>query len=314
MDAYALVEPYFGLKGTDKILRIMDIANGCGHQCNTCFADADRPTNMFTRESLEKLFSDRRFLNMLDPYSLRFGSQGDIADHPVAVDIVEMSLEETKLLDAKAYFDDRIHKVKVFTNYRKHREDVLDGLLELAQRNERLSIVISLPFNLRDNVHKSFRKYVDDRRDIFGSYNLDEHGIIDGRYMDVRGNVGIQDVRGNSSRFGLGRVIARDGADCLDCSDLSYGFEQRGFVKVFLNPDALWLSMYATIYEAHTSRLYTELPPSRIPLAMKLPWHPDEKFTTPPGWREGGLEKVYEGMYASIANGLRNHKPLRVIR
>ena len=74
VDAYELLGPLLGNKTLNQTLRTVDILNGCGHHCDTCLADAALPNRMFSFESIQRIFSDERFINMLQPDSLRFGS------------------------------------------------------------------------------------------------------------------------------------------------------------------------------------------------------------------------------------------------
>ena len=151
IDAYGIMQPFLGNPVLDGTLRTMDIANGCGQQCDTCFTDAVYPSSLFSLDSLDRLFAAPEFLRMLQPGSFRIGSTGDIVDHPQAIDIAQMIVEKTAALGIT---------VKVWTNYRKCYEENLVGLIELADRiNGRLRIVISLPNNRVDTINRQFRQF-----------------------------------------------------------------------------------------------------------------------------------------------------------
>jgi hypothetical protein len=96
VDAEKLIAPLLGNPILDQTLRTIDVLNGCGHQCDVCLADSALPSKIFSYDSLERLFSNKDFLRMLQPDSLRFGSSGDVADHPRAGEIIAMVLEQTK--------------------------------------------------------------------------------------------------------------------------------------------------------------------------------------------------------------------------
>ncbi|KKT72378.1 MAG: hypothetical protein UW68_C0039G0016, partial [Candidatus Collierbacteria bacterium GW2011_GWB1_44_6] len=96
-------------------LRTSDVLVGCDRQCPVCLAAAAFPSKIFTFESLQRLYRHNTFLQMLDVQSHRFGSSGDILDHPQGPEIVEMALRET---EGKKHF-----QIKVYTNYRPGKKD-----------------------------------------------------------------------------------------------------------------------------------------------------------------------------------------------
>ncbi|KKT74671.1 MAG: hypothetical protein UW70_C0048G0015 [Candidatus Peregrinibacteria bacterium GW2011_GWA2_44_7] len=162
VDAQSTMEPFLENPVFDQTLRVMDVANGCGLNCDTCLADAVAPSNLFTYNSLEKLFSDPRFLQMLQPDSFRVGSTGDISDHPQAIELVEMMLKKTTGLDRKRIDKEgEHHLIKIFTNYRKGREAFVEKLLKLAEKHpDRLRITISLPLNRKSVIVDQFKAFM----------------------------------------------------------------------------------------------------------------------------------------------------------
>ena len=311
VDAYELLIPLLGNRILDGTLRTIDVLNGCGHRCDTCLADSALPSRMFSYDSLERLFSDDRFLGMLQPDSIRFGSSGDILDHPQGVEIIKMALQKTLSLDAKRQTESagkERFKIKIFTNYRPKTESQLDELIALAEQYpERVRLTISLPFNKNDAVNRKFTGFVEARPGVFkDSYTVGEDGLLETGYGSTHlRNVGVQDIRHPRLLFMIGRVLSKEANasrvaeyDMVE-GDRETSFRDRGLVKTYLNADALWLMIYATPYESHTSRVFTPITPQNIDVLSKLPYHHD--FPTPPNWSGGtGHEKSW-----SIAQNLK---------
>ena len=299
VDAYELLSPFLGNKTLDQTLRTADILNGCGHHCDTCLADASFPTKMFSLESMQKLFSDERFINMLQKDSLRFGSSGDILDHPQAIDIVKTALQGTVPLDKKRVREEgKRHKIRIFTNYRPNTEKQIDELIELARQNpERIDLCLSLPFNKKDEVNIKFQDFVKARPQFFGEkLETLEDGMLSVPWGNEKlENVTIQDVRHPRLLFMVGRVLSKEANagrvkdyDMVE-ADRDTSFRDRGLVKTYLNPDALWLMIYTTPYESHTGRVFTPITPSNLEAFSHLPYHYD--FSTPPNWPGGKGEE-----------------------
>lgn len=293
VDAYELLRPFLGNRVLDGTLRTFDVLNGCGHHCDTCLVDSALPSRMFSFESLKRLFDDERFITMLQPDSIRFGSSGDLLDHPQGVEIIETALSATQPLDdrLKAQGGKERYQIKVFTNYRPKTEAQLERLIELARRYpERIRLTISLPFNRSDAVNKKFNDFVSKMSDVFGDrYEIGEDGLLDvGLGSTTMRNVDIQDVRHPRLLFMVGRVLSKEANanrvpewDMVE-GDRETSFADRGLVKTYLNPDALWLMVYTTPYESHTGRAFTPITPDNLDAISHIPYHPD--FPTPPNW------------------------------
>lgn len=243
----------------------MDVLNGCGRQCDTCLAASVLPSRMFSFSSLEKLFSDKKFIRMLQP-SLRIGSSGDIQDHPDCADIVKMIVELAP-----------IQTIKIVTNYRPNDEGKLDKLIKMAGKNkEKVQLCISLPFNKTDAVNERFDKYIKGRS----------------------GNFTIRDVRHTNNLFMLGRVLSeklnagRQPKEHRVYEKDESLYRQRGFVKIYFNPDALWLMVYTTLHESRTGKVSTPITPENLKILSNLPWHPD--FPTPRNWPGGTGNRSYD--------------------
>lgn len=291
VDALKQLEPFLGNQILDQTLRTLDVLNGCGNHCDTCLADAALPSRMFSFDSLSRLFADGRFLAMLQPDSIRIGSAGDLTDHPQGAKIAEMVLEATARINEEyRNIMNGTHKVKVFVNYRTHHEERLDQLIDLAKKyTERLRLTISLPFNKTDVVNSKFMDFIKQRNDLFGNRNVTgKDGLLKVAEQTNITNVGIQDVRHPRLLFKLGRIVSEKvnagriaEYDMVD-GDREKSFAERGLVKTFLNPDALWLMIYATPYESHTTRVFTPLTNDNLEAFSHTSWHFD--FPKPPNW------------------------------
>lgn len=317
VDAFKLMEPFLGNRVLDQTLRTIDVLNGCGHHCDVCLADAALPSRMFSFDSFKRLFQDKRFLYMLQPDSVRFGSSGDILDHPRGVEIVEIVLEATKPLDEERMKKEgKHHRVKVFTNYRPNLGEQLDKLIEIAKKNpDRFDLTISLPFNKKDSINAKFMDYIEARPELFaGVTERGEDGLLREASKTLLKNVGIQDVRHPRLLFVYGRIMSKE-ANAGRVSewdmvggDSEFSFRDRGFVKTFLNPDALWLMIYATTYESHTERVFTPLTVSNLEAFSHLPWHYD--FPKPPNWPGKMRERTSaEAQVMKAQTKARGYKP-----
>lgn len=296
VDACDLLGPFLGNKVFDRTLRTFDAFNGCGHHCDTCLAGAVHSSRMFSFDSLERLFNDKRFTAMLQPDSFRFGSAGDISDHPQCVEIVEMALKATQALDDNLVAEGggKRYQIKVYTNYRPNTQEKLEGLIELAKRYpKRIDLTISLPFNKIDSVNIMFTNFVSKMPEVFGhKYKIGEDGLLNvGTGETTMENVIIHDIRHTPFLFMVGRVLSKEAnAGRVPKWDMVEGnrvasFANRGLVKTYLNPDALWLMVYTTLIESHTCRAYTPITPDNLAAISHLPYHPD--FPTPPNWPGG---------------------------
>lgn len=291
VDAFSLMESYLGQPTLVQTLRTMDVGNGCGNHCDTCYIDSQYISRIFGYGSLERLFYDERFLEMLQPDSLRIGSSGDIVDHQSPAAVVGMILQATQPLEDKRQVDGNHHTIKVFTNYRPIHSEKLDSLIELAmQHQDRLRLTISLPFNRTDTVNRKFTEYVQSRGDFFREgYEIDESGLlVPSSLRTTASNFGVQDVRQTYWLFTCGRVLSdalrkgrveQSNVRKLDDPETA---SNRGLVKTYLNPDGLWLMVYTTSHESHTHRAFTPITADNLSDLSQLPYHPD--FTTPPNW------------------------------
>jgi hypothetical protein len=276
----------------------MDVFDGCLNHCDTCLARALFPKRRFSYVSLKKLFKDKRFLRMLQEDSLRFGSSGDILNHPDAIKIIRMVLWETRILDQrlrKKTKNRRRHVIKIYTNYRTNQEKQLIELLSLASRHKaRLKVVISLPLNRSDSINRKFGDFVKKQRKFFEKPKYHSDGMV--KAHPKLPNVYTQDVRHPTIIFTTGRSIETNFLKTkkLECSlvnnDREYEYRHRGMVKTYFNPSALWLMIYTTIYESSTTRVFTPFNLKNLKTFSWLPWHKD--FDLPTHWKGPlGVEK-----------------------
>ena len=248
------------------------------------------------------------------------GSAGDISDHPQAVEIVQMFLDATKKLNEKRLQkENETYQIKIFTNYRPHNEQILNDLIDLAIKNPRMRLTISLPKNKVSTVHQKFKKFIATRPDVFIDKNkFDEDEIPNFSYSEIlQKNIGVQDVLHyhgkTNTAFTHGRILK--GAKGI-ANDDQESLIDRGNVKIHLNPDALWLQIYGSIYESHTRRIFTRLTAGNLNYLNRLPFHPD--FPTPPYWPggQGKLKDILEvgETIEIIRKALSNSKALKIIQ
>ena len=287
-------------------LRTIDVFDGCGNHCSTCLADSANLSKMVTLDSLARAFSNPCFLAMLQPDSLRIGSSGDLIDHPQAVEILKIVLEATRGLDqAQSGSESRHHQIKIYTGFRPNKAAQLDCILELACQNpDRMRVKVSLPLNKKDTINTRFLEYARQRPHFFGREEPNPYSADYPRFPGIerRGEdvINVIDVRHPMVLLMMGRVMDEQwlaekvppknrvlaGVRELD-------FQYRGLAKTYLNADGLWLMMYATTYESHTSRVFTPLTASNLEYLARVPYHPD--FPTPPNW-PGGRGQVKKNM------------------
>lgn len=322
VDAFSLMEPYLNQTVLAQTLRTMDVGNGCGNHCDTCCVDSPFISKMFSYASLERLFYDDDFHEMLQPDSIRIGSSGDIMDYPNPAAIANMILQATKPLEQRRKRDGNHYEIKIFTNYRPIHAKKLDSLIELALHHKhRMKLVVSLPFNRTDIINRKFTEYVKSRGDFFRKgYYIDDGGLIAPTSLKTASkNFTVYDVRQTEWLFTCGRVLSdelRRGR--IDKSNLNPGTSNvraRGLVKTYLNPDALWLMVYATRHESHTQRVFTPITLDNLIVLGKLQYHPD--FPTPPNWPgSAGIMKSEDEtklLLAVMKNGRKRSKRRTIV-
>lgn len=254
----------------EQTLRCIDVMNGCCNQCDTCLSDSPLPTKQMSLASVERLFADERFIRILQPDSLRFGSFGDITDHPECMKILRIALSATNSV------------IKIFTNYRRHKEALIEEILALTAESPRVMVNVSLPLNRDESTNESFISFAARRPDFFV-------------HREGGPKVAVWDVRHPKWLLMVGRVLGREHLKSRIPPEVQrprfreLELEQRGYGKVYLNAEGLWLMMYVTGYESHTSRLFAPLTPATIDQLSRVPYHPD--FPLPPYWPGGQGER-----------------------
>lgn len=297
VDAVKLLEPFLGNPIFFGALRIMDLLNGCGNQCDTCYIDAVAPSRMLSRVSMERLWLMPEFRAMLAPDSFRYGSSGDVLNHPNGVEIVEATLRSVADFPLFAGYKrgelvTAPYRLSVLTNYRPNIERQLERLLRLTVRYpERLHLTVSLPLNLSDEINQRFDQFVVRHPEHFGSgFKPGKDGLVHHIGDKARENIAIMDVR-HPYRLGVfGRVIEESLlAEKVDRGEwvfaAGYGSWEKGLVKIYFNAEGLWLDVYVSTEESHTARAFILLTPDNAGFLCNLPFHYD--FPTPPNWTGG---------------------------
>lgn len=316
VDAQEVMAPFLDDPIFIQTLRVMDVLDGCDRQCDTCYIAAVVPHTMFSFESLQRLFNDPRFTQMLQPDSLRFGSAGDLLDHPQALDIVKLALETTSVIDKQRQEKEgKRHTIKVFNNFRQKDGTTLLKLLELAETEPRLQVVISLPLNRNPQALEQFRMFVTQNYDIFNNSGvLREDDKVHSTRFGIHRNI-ITNVVSEASNFHpLGRIIHSTftGMSEYSSSMVKPGYHDRGSVKVFLNPNGLWLQMYTSSEESSTNKAFKLFTPENYHHLSKLPYHPH--FPNPPHWLGGQMKIDYWESRRKEKEGLhKKQKPVFLI-
>lgn len=312
-NAYDVVGDLLGHPILQGAIHSIDLFDGCLHKCDTCLADAALPKKMFDTMSYIDLMHDDQFLNMLNQDHVRYGSSGDISNHPDAAFILQETIEATKFLSP--YF------VKVYTNYRPRYAAVIDEFIDIANLYpDQFELIISLPYNRVDSVNVAFEEFVRERPEVFGTLPKPKKGLRSFFWHEnVVGNIYIQDVRHiPHDPLMVGRVLDtfdNESTDDENRKTMQTRYDdQRGLVKVYLNAECLWLMMYVTQFESHTSRLFTPLTSENIGILSMLPYHPD--FPTPPNWSggKGRYRHVVDDEFYRTMIGKRNPKPNTIIQ
>ncbi|MDC0977660.1 hypothetical protein OAR19_00215 [bacterium] len=327
VDAFNLLQPLLGNKLLDGSLRVVDVLNGCRHHCDTCYADSIFPTKIFTLDSWVRLSSENRYIRMLQGNSYRKGSIGDVLNHPQGIEIIKVSLETTEEKHKQ-------YPLKIFTNYRKNMDSKIDSLIDMAiAYPERIILNISLPLNKNSVVNRQFVQYVMNRREIFRQdYSLDNNGLIEYISETNFPNIFVHDVsrprpyykfKEDPSPLDMtGRRLVDELIPAsVDTSgsimgNEEYLFAYRGLVKLYFNPDGLWLVVYTTAYESYTTKIFTLVTPENVSLFSNLSFH--FEFPQPPNWnsaftRRMSLEEARELKYVKDY-GRKKMKQGRIVR
>jgi hypothetical protein len=284
-DIYQIMSQFFETPELKGSLRVADLSTGCDN-CSTCYMDSPPESSRMTAVSWEKLVNEPKFLEILSPDHFRFGSAGDILNHPDGVSMVRSLLTATEPLHAKLRKDNKSYYLKFVVNYRPNRETQLTELLEMCLDNPvRTEITVSLPRNRNPNTLNAFTGYMVKNSRFFPDPLWQENfymGQIDGATEKIRAvKIKVPDV--------IGRVLAEDTdrhhrfGKYYQTGIKPYDFAQRGLTSILLNSDGLWQIIYATSFDSRTTKIFIPLTPVNIPWLSRLPWHGD--FPKPPNWR-----------------------------
>lgn len=285
-DFEAVLLPFLDLEAFLGSINKIDLAIGCSKACGTCLAKAALLSRMFSTASLIRGFHNQKILDMLSPFELRIGNTSDPSDQPDLLEILKVILAQTAFLDERAKALGKRHNILVFTNYRPSptSEATLNQLLDLAKENDRLLLTISLPLNKTDLVNDRFVTFSISRPDVFWEKE---------KYLGIQTyfrNISIHNVRTLTQIYSIGRMLPRAILDAkknlstIADTDRYIEYQDRGCVELLVNPEALWLMVYATIHESSTVRSYLPLNLHNYRVLTLLPWVNLRTTTTPPHW------------------------------
>jgi len=324
VDAYDVIGPFLGNPTLKQSLRSFGFFNGCLHQCMVCYADAAFPSKGFSIDSTKTLLGDDRFINMLPPDSVEVDSLGDIADNPHAVELVGLLLKNTRVLDRRRQKQYQRHKIKVSTSYRPSFEQTIDELIGFARKNretrERIKLTVSVPRTETNSLAKQFAEFAIARPKVFKG-KLDDDGLF------VHTPHLLDNIRVHNYFRGYdvvcGRVHSDDLVDMtlpscphiVDANKHQTPYKLRGFVETYLNADTPWLLAHATVFESHTTRVFTPITPDNLDALTHLRWNPN--FPRPPNWPGGlGVARTDEQanrLREEMARSGKPKKPLHIV-
>jgi hypothetical protein len=267
-----LKNPQF-LKIYSKSLRIMDLLNGCSRQCKFCYIDAKVPTRIISADSFIKLFSDKRFKQLLMEDSLRVGNSGDIADHPEAYEIISFLIRE---------FPNK--NLRVLTNYRHRDKRMIKKLIKLASKhNSQTKTLFNLMISIgEENIDVFYEDFIDSTEFIFNSNKRVPEPKIPG--IEIKP---IFSILNGINKINTGKAFLNP--DPPDETNLFFFYEDSGNSKTILNADGFFLYNYVTLLESRNAKIFTEITPLSYEKLAQNPFHPD--FKTPPNWPGGTGEK-----------------------
>lgn len=254
-------------------IRTMDLLDGCTRQCAYCYADAQKPTEMMSAQSILKLLDDERFIQLLRKDKFRLGSSGDCCDHPEIVSIVRTFIEQCPQ-----------KTIEVWTSYRRKDKAKVEELLKFVKQygSDRFKLLVSLdPYNEKvflEDFGDLF--YRDEETDCLEPYDKDFEYILNvfGAFVHTsgraKGGKDVKDIKVTESNVRISFAKAFKQAGKTGAENCS----------VHLNTN-LWLKQYVPLDESHTSATYTQITPENFKELSQIPYHPD--FETPPNWAGG---------------------------
>lgn len=258
----------------------IDDVSGCLPQCQVCIFDVRKPTAMFA-SNISGLVESK----LLSEQRIRKGFAGNLTDHPECLSMTEELLQQTNA------------NLTLFSNYRPYYKEKIRPFIEMARVNNQVDLVISIPAN---DDYEELRESCDQWMVDLGLDSFIERSS-QGDYLFTRdrevceNGIGVKCVPEGSFYVG-GR--AREG-DVRDYNKFWYSggrfrkhlrdkidFERRGLIRGFLlNPDGLWVVIYATGFESHTGLVYVKVSQENISQLTRIPMYDDSLGDWPGGTR-----------------------------
>jgi hypothetical protein len=212
-------------------LEAIDLTVGCRYPCQTCIRDSQSLSSTMSFETASRIIQNPIFGNLLPKWSACVGFTAEPTDNPNILEIIKLTLAATS--DKQNGF-----RIKLNTNYRKQKEDILSQLMILAGSTNRMTLTVSLPLNRGDQIQDDFSEFKKSNIDLFRK-NVNIFDLKNPKWQEIEN---------------MGRVLP--GAKDASLSEVEI-FQTRGIGRLLLNPEGLWFMVNTTKYEAHTPEIYT---------------------------------------------------------
>jgi hypothetical protein len=259
----------------------MDIANICLKNCTFCYTDALHPNRtenpkFISLDSWRELLKDPRFVSLIGPV-LRFGSSGDVGDHPKIVELIQSTLE--------AIPDTRL---SLWTNYRHIDRERIRGLIELCRfYNDKKRIALKISTNPLNQ--RMLENDVDALgiRHLYEAEKVSPYSLWDSpvQFNDAAISTGILPL-GRRLNQRLNKVVDDQSAEEKRDRDMKlYGGLCGG---AYLNADGLFLMIYAgSVEESYTNRRFARITSENFHLLAQTPFISYLDLEPPPHWPGG---------------------------
>jgi len=212
-------------------LDAIDLTVGCQHPCQTCIRDSQHLSATTSLDSIIKLTESDVLQELLPEVRTCVGYTSEPTDNEHIVEIMQLILSATA--DKQSGFS-----LVLRTNYRSQKRDVLIQLMELANNDARMHLLVSLPLNRNRTIQESFYRFKQENQGLF-SNKVEVFDLRDPKWREVEN---------------LGRTLP--GAEESKMAKLEQ-FQVRGKGGFLINPEGLWFMINATSYDAHTPEIFT---------------------------------------------------------
>ena len=194
-------------------------------------------------------------------------------------------------------------KVNLLVNYRKYKGERVLRLINLARREKRLSLTISLPLNQDDQPQRDFELFVIKH---LTDVDFEKKSMLFVADFKGGGRLEINDLRqSDNSVAGLGRLAAGQSKVNLQSGVEEQDFAVRGLSSIHINPEGLWLQTLVTRFESHTSFIWTPLNETTIGILSRIPLANRVLANSWPG----GLGLAHNGIRIDVESAFRVAKP-----